>query len=260
MRLFIGLIMMVFPAVATLTACTATHTLTEPAASSPARPAAIAAPLDGPINVDGRLAETAWSHAPKYPLSRSVEESPGGQAHATEGGTVRFLWDEQNLYVGFTLIDSDVVQEDKQDQQHHYLTGDVAELFIKPAGTRHYWEFYVTPAGNRSAFFFPGRGRMGLPSTLEYDSDLRVGAASEGTLNHWQDRDRQWSAELVIPWSELRQFAQAEPIDQWHVLVGRYNYSAYLSHRELTMWPQLPFTGFHEHEFWADLRFEQPKQ
>ncbi len=224
--------------------------------SKAARPGAVAVHVADAIQLDGQLAEHAWSGAPEYALSRSVEESPGDTAYATEGATVRFLWDEQNLYLGLTLTDSDVVQENRQNQQHHYLTGDVAELFIKPAGTTHYWEFYVTPTANHTAFFFPGRGRMGLPSNLEYESQIHVAAQVDGTLNHWRDRDKQWTAEMAIPWSQFKQLGGPDP-KQWHVLVGRYNYSAYLSHRELTMWPQLPFTGFHEHEFWAALHLER---
>src|SRR5690606_11850151 len=138
------------------------------------------------------------------------------------------------------------VQESDEEQQHFYRTGDVAELFLKPEGATWYWELYVTPNGRRTAFFFPGRGRLGLPSCFEYVSSLRVAGESQGSLNDWHDRDEGWTAELAMPLRELAsQGIPLTPGQPWRILVGRYNYSRYLHAAELSMHPALPVTDFH---------------
>lgn len=205
------------------------------------------------ITLDGWLDEPAWEQAKEYSLGLNGPADEAGQS-ALEGGTVRLLWDDIYLYLGVTLTDSDVVQEDDRDQQHHYQTGDVLELFLKPADRSYYWEFYVTPNGRKTAFFYPGRGRLGLPSGLDYHSDLAVATQIDGTLNNWRERDKGWTAEMRVPLDELtRQGIEFGPGASWQVLIGRYNYSAYLPNRELSMFPPQPVFAFHMHEHWADL-------
>lgn len=98
-------------------------------------------------------------------------------------------------------MDRDVVQEEDSDQQHHYRTGDVVELFLKPKEAPYYWEFYPTPQGRRTVFFAPSRGRFGLPSNLpvSYDGQVRVAASVDGTINDWQSPDVGWCAEISVP-------------------------------------------------------------
>lgn len=138
---------------------------------------------DEPITLDGQLGELVWRLAPAYPLVLPADRERDGVRTPQEQGTVRFAWDTTHFYAAFDFADRDIVQESDEDQQHHYRTGDVAELFLKPVGAAHYWEFYVTPNGRKTAFFYPSRGRVGLPSALNYSSRLRVAAQVNGTIN-----------------------------------------------------------------------------
>ena len=170
-----------------------------------------------PPALDGRLDDPAWSQTPAYALHR-----PGpSDAPPSEGGEVRLLWDERRLYVGARLVDSDVVQTCLEDHQHHYRTGDVLELFLKPENPRNatcYWECYVTPAGNRTAFFFATRG---APIEVQCDTGLTVAAAVQGTLNDRSDRDRGWSAVMAVPIADLTSRGAAfGPGAAWRILVG----------------------------------------
>jgi hypothetical protein len=206
-----------------------------------------------PFTLDGRLEEQAWRDAPPHPLTRLGDQSP-----LEEPGTVRFAWDDEHFYAAFDLVDRDVVQEATEDQQHHYRTGDVAELFLKPAERPHYWEFYVTPNGLKTAFFYPGRGRLGLPSALQYTSGIRVAAHVDGSLNDWGDTDRGWTAEVAIPLAELSAAGvRFAPDVAWTAAAGRYNFGVHLNHVELSSFP--PMTrNFHQHESWAPLVIESP--
>ena len=71
----------------------------------------------------------------------------------TENENVKIIWDNKYIYVGAKLYDSDIVQESNEDWGHHYRTGDVMEVFLKPNGKRNYWEIYTTPNSKKTAFF-----------------------------------------------------------------------------------------------------------
>ena len=178
-----------------------------------------------PIILDGRIDENVWRNAPAYSLGLPADETTRGN-RLSEPGHAKFTWDDQCFSAAFDFSDSDVVQESNSDQAHHYRTGDVAELFLKPRSESWYWEFYVTPNGLKSAFFFPGRGRAGLPSCFDYESTIQVAAHVDGTLNNWLERDTGWTATMMIQRREFSRFGiPLDPEIEWQILVGRYNYS-----------------------------------
>jgi len=210
-----------------------------------------------PISPDGCLDKPIWRQAPAYELNLSKDKQAEGQ-HLHEKAQVRFAWDSEHFYLGATLEDSDVLQEDNRDQQYHYQTGDVLELFLKPVDQTYYWELYVTPNGLKTSLFFPGRGRLGLRSALAYQCGLRVAARVDGQLNDWHTRDRGWSAEMALPLRDLE--AQGVPLRPgvpWKVFIGRYNYSRFLPNVELSMYPAVSKTNYHLHEEWDLLHLRQ---
>ena len=223
--------------------------------AKPPPPAVMAATYTAtPIVVDGKLDEAVWQTAHVYSLAFSPAQIAEGKT-LMEPGEVRLAWDDQNLYVAVKYRDSDVVAEGKEDQLHHYKFGDLAELFLKPENETWYWELYVTPAGKKTSFWFPGRGRLGLESAYDYTCGLRVGAQCQGTLNNWQDKDTCWTGEMAMPIKDLT--ARGErfgPGAAWRIMVSRYNYSRYLSWSELSITPQLSMPNYHLLEDYAVLQ------
>lgn len=206
-----------------------------------------------PVALDGKLDDSIWKSAPSYPLAFS-QTTATTQSGPQDTGSVQFAWDEEFFYAAFSFRDEDVVQESDKDQEHLYLTGDLAELFLKPEDGTWYWELYAAPNGAKTAFFFPGRGRLGLPSGFKYQSGLRTSATFDGTLNDWKDRDTGWTAEMAIPRKELAQAGiPLDPAHPWRIFVGRYNYSRYLPFKELSMMPSLSVENYHLYEEWAHL-------
>lgn len=208
------------------------------------------------ITLDGKLDEAVWQGAEVYQTNLSLDRQDNGDS-VIEGGTVRFAWDDTNLYVAIDFVDSDVVAEGTEDQLHHYQFGDLAEVFVKPVDQSWYWELYATPRGNKTTFFFPSKGLLGLPSCFEYQfkkDQLQVAAQINGTLNDYSDRDTNWTAEFVIPISELTSRGEKfGPGTEWTIFVGRYNYSYYLKAAELSMAPALPATSYHLTDNYAKL-------
>lgn len=212
-----------------------------------------------PIEVDGKLDEGVWSTAKRYPLSLSQDKLGEGEV-LIDGATVQLAHDQDYLYVAVNYQDSDVVAEGEADHEHHYQLGDVAEVFIKPRRESWYWEMYVTPKGHKTAFFFPGRGRLGIPSHfLGADIDLEVAAQVNGTLNEWKDRDTGWTGEMRFSKADFSEVGVPFTADEaWSILVSRYNYSRYLSYKELSMCPPLSKTNYHHYEGYADLVLDPP--
>ena len=207
-----------------------------------------------PVKIDGVLDDEAWKTATVYRLSLGKDRAAVDDAVLVEAGEARLAWDDTHFYVAIMFHDSDVVAEGKEDQLHHYKLGDLVELFLKPDDQTWYWELYATPAGKKTSFWFPGRGRLGVPSGFEYQCGLRVAATCKGTLNNWQDKDTSWTAEMAMPIKDLT--ARGEkfaPGAKWRILVSRYNYSRYLSHSELSMTPQLSKTNYHLYEEYGAL-------
>ena len=220
-----------------------------------------------PIKLDGKLDENAWAMAPAYSLvlplksfsglPESMQKTLGDTIH--EKGIVKLLWDDNYLYIGAELGDSDVMQEGKDDQTHLYTTGDLIEVFLKPAGENYYWEIYGTPNNKKSWFFFPSRGRIMFPGCSSYlPKDFNVAATVDGTLNNWRDRDKGWTIELAIPIKELTAYgAKFDNSANWTILLARYNYSAYLQKPELSAYPRLSCVNFHIYEEYAKLHLEK---
>ena len=210
---------------------------------------------DTPIVVDGRLDEPVWGRTDVYTMNLADDRSAEA-AEIEENGRVRLAWDDEYFYVGVEFDDSDIVAEGENDQLMHFKLGDVCELFLKPAEKTWYWELYVTPLGKKSSFWFPGRGRMGLPGNFKYECGLDVAAQCEGTLNNWADTDKCWTAEMAVPVRDLT--AHGEDFSagaDWRILVARYNYGRYLKcyGAELTMTPKLSRTRYHLLEEYAIL-------
>ena len=57
------------------------------------------------IAVDGRLSEPAWEQA--VPATDFIQKFPNNGAPSTERTEVRFLYDDDNLYVGVICFDSE---------------------------------------------------------------------------------------------------------------------------------------------------------
>ena len=178
-----------------------------------------------------------------------------------ESGSVRLLHDAHFLYVGFDMVDSELVAQGTEDDLEHYQLGDVAEVFLKPSGQTWYWEFHATPRQRVSTYWFPGRRRPGLNAGSAHMKPpfIKVATHLQGTLNNEKDRDKGWSVEIAIPLSKLDRFGDLKELKKgWTILCARYNYTRYrrqASGPELSSAPALPEPNFHLVHEYAPLVF-----
>jgi hypothetical protein len=212
-----------------------------------------------PIKLDGSLDDPAWQSAEVYPMYLPGDMTKQDY-EPVESGEVRLAWDDNYFYVGVKYYDSDIVAEGKKDQLPHYQLGDLCEVFLKNDSFTWYWELYGTPLGKKTNYFFPGWGRLGLPSMSDYKSGLKVAAQVKGTVNNWKDKDESYTVELAMPIKDLTALGGAfAPGEPWRILVARYNYSRYIKKQgpELSTSPNLSAANYHLIKEYARLCIEK---
>ena len=198
-----------------------------------------------PVVIDGKLDDPVWKVAPWYRLGYSKDRQAKGEV-VKDGGRIRLSWDAEFLYLAADFVDHDVIATCNEDEAHHYQTGDVCELFLRPQTAEHYWEMYVTPGGRKTTFYLPKFMEIAPRDT--YTSGLRVAAQVSGTLNDRSDRDCGWTGEMAVPINDLTVHGDSfGPDARWQIFIGRYNYN--LQHAgskpELSMTPPLSKTSYH---------------
>ena len=104
--------------------------------------------IQDPVTVDGRLEEPQWNLA--EPARDFYQQVPDEGALTTEPTEVRFLYDEENLYVGALLYDDDVDQvvTNELTRDFRYRNGDAFSLVLDTFhDKRNTVSFATNPAG-----------------------------------------------------------------------------------------------------------------
>ncbi len=208
----------------------------------------------GPIRVDGRLDEPSWKAAPRsQPFVDIVTGEP-----AWFDTRVALLWDDEHLYLGFTIEETDVWATLTKRDSKIYEDNDI-EVFI--AGKDAYYEFQINALDTiyevfwiwkdalKSGSLYYGRPEFN-PETqrvmilsgvgghvhprgerwgfLDWDlPGLRHAVQIDGTLNRRNHTDRGWTVELAFPWKGLELLADGRSIppkdgDVWRIDCSRF--------------------------------------
>ncbi|MGD8277469.1 MAG: carbohydrate binding family 9 domain-containing protein, partial [Gemmatimonadota bacterium] len=156
------------------------------------RPTVQAAPALAPIEVDGALTETAWQEVIPAASFRQIEPDEGEPA--TQRTEVRFLYDEEALYVGARMYDTEgasgvVSRLFRRDGDFECdLLQIVFDTFHDHLGRT---TFIVNPAGVKGDQL--GLGGANPDESWDPVWDVATAIDSLG-----------WTAELRIPFSQLR--------------------------------------------------------
>ncbi len=143
-----------------------------------------------PPNVDGRLDEPAWDRVPA--ITRLIQRNPDEGEVVSESTTVRFVYTDKDLYVGFRGYDSGrpygrLVRRDQR------TAADYFNLFIDSFyDRRQAFEFAINPSGARRDVFIYNDGR-GRDESWDPVYDWATSVDSLG-----------WVVEMRIPFSQLR--------------------------------------------------------
>ena len=173
-----------------------------------------------PIRIDGRLDDLAWSAATPATSFRQLDPKEGETA--TERTELRVAYDDEALYVGFRLLDSEPARVVRRlsRRDDYSKDADLVRLYLDPqldhlTGV----QFELTAAGVQS------------DAVLFNDSwdDSSWDAVWESAVS--QD-EQGWSAEIRIPFSQLR-FSAGE-----HQIWG-INASRFIQRKNETDWLEL---------------------
>jgi hypothetical protein len=152
-------------------------------------PVATALRIVESIRVDGRLDEEAWSRA--TPVTDFTQMDPDEGRPASERTEIRFLFDDDALYVGARMYDSQPVTTRLARRDQWMLSDWLTVIFDSYHDHRTAYGFEVNPSGVR-------RDQSRTSTGSEDDSWDPVWQVAT-TID-----DEGWTAEMRIPFSQLR--------------------------------------------------------
>jgi hypothetical protein len=179
----------------------------------------------GSIEIDGKLDEESWIHAPW--TQKFVDIEGYLQSAPYYDTKVKMLWDEQYFYIGAELIEPHVWGTLTERDAVIFYDNDF-EVFIDPNGDTHdYYELEINALGTVWDLFLikPYRDWHSVAVDSWDIQGLKSAIFIDGTLNDPSDIDRGWYVELAIPWKVLEECAYQkippQEGDYWRVNFSR---------------------------------------
>jgi hypothetical protein len=159
------------------------------------------------ITLDGRLDEPIWAQAPV--AGDFFQKLPSNGAPASERTEARFVYDDDNLYIGVVCYDSQpdklLIKDLRED--FDFGTTDLLQIFIDSIHDRRSgFTFVVNPAGARRDSQVSTSGGANQDWDGVWDAKVSTG-------------DDAWFIEFAIPFKTLRFSGAAE--QEWGVNLSR---------------------------------------
>lgn len=177
----------------------------------------------GAITVDGQLTEAEWTLG--VPATEFVQQQPVENVPATEKSEVRFLYDDEHLYIGGTFYEDDmdriVVNELRRDFSP--LDGDLVVVNLDTFNDRlNAYNFQTNPA-------------CALRDSQSYDDGRNINPNFDAAWTCRSSRsERAWHFEQAIPFKQLR-FPRSDR-QVWGLNIRRL-----IRHKnENTFWSHIP--------------------
>lgn len=192
-----------------------------------------AGPVTGPVVLDGRLDEPAWSLA----VTASELSVLGTRSPAPRPTTFKFLYTADALLVGVecqTLMGGRKVMAKPAIKEHDgpVFSDESIELYLQPASSSAYYHFAV----NSAAAQYEGKGM------------------DNGWNGEWTARTSEselgWQLEISIPYKTLGVDTPPKPGDVWRFNVCRND----RTHQKYETWAEV-VGGFHDPQHFGPLQF-----
>tara|TARA_B110000211_G_C14081399_1_gene554681 strand:+ start:1032 stop:1793 length:762 start_codon:yes stop_codon:yes gene_type:complete len=214
------------------------------------------------VTIDGNLNE--WGAIPK--TSSFSNHSTG--AKGTAGVFAQMMWDDNNLYIAFTVTDSDITANHVNQDDNLFDNDDLVEMFFDFDGTgKNYLELGVSATGVNYDFNItcPGTGGCG-----SWNSDgiwditgLDSKTIFNGTINNNSDVDTGYTVEIKIPLSSLSNmiggnYTTVQEGTTWRGNLFTINYdtgAGKLAGTDFLSWSNVGSHGFHQPPQFATFTF-----
>lgn len=208
-------------------------------------------PSGASITIDGVLSEPAWAAAATTgPFVDVGSGSPNPRIPVQ--GSVRLLWDEHFLYVGFDVVDATLrggFPADAKDP--HLWERDTVEIMTDPDGdgdNKDYYEIQINPQNlvfdsQFDDYNRPNGGGRGPFGHEEWTAALESVVKLDGTLDDDGDKDKGYVVEAKIPWASFSKAKSAPPVkgSTW-----RMNFYAMQNNGGVAWSPILGMGNFHK--------------
>lgn len=174
----------------------------------------------GPVQVDGRIDESAWAAAPVVGDFVFTWWNDGdGQRQPTEA---RMLWDDKYLYVSFHCFDRDI-QANRTTRDSDVYRDDCVEVFASPE--MDHPENYFNLEMNALGTTLDNYRMHGVKPESDWNPDgILVAVSIAGSLNDASDTDQAWSLEVAVPFALFQHVLKdghPHPGDQWRLNLNR---------------------------------------
>ena len=226
------------------------RTLAVDLSRAPAPPGTIYIPrATGPIAIDGVANEPSWATAVASPEFQLAEGSPETVGKAT----AKMTWDDDNLYVYVSILDTDIVSEYKKHDDPLWKADDV-EIFIDADNNRRgYVELQVNPNNATFDSWFAGVKTAGpnAGGDPSWESGMVTAVKLHNTTEPG-DTDVGWEAEIAIPWAAVKGRDDKMNVrlppqvgDKWRLNVVRVDSTTGNKSQSASSWNRITYSDFH---------------
>jgi hypothetical protein len=177
--------------------------------AAPALKVANAVRINGVVHIDGKLDDAQWKSA--TPISDFIQKDPVEGAAPSDSLEVRFLYDDDALYVGTRVVSKDpgriqapVSRRDNISQAEHIWVS-----FDSYRDRRTAYSFGITASGVRGDWYHPS------------DSETEIDLSFDPVWEAAADRNATgWTSEMRIPFSQLR--FNAADVQHWGLNIDHW--------------------------------------
>jgi hypothetical protein len=182
---------------------------------------------DVKLAIDGKLDEDAWKSARMAGPFVDVRSGKPNTSFPVNG-SVKLLWNDEALFLGFDVKDPDVVGGFKKGEKDpHLWEKDCVEIMVDPDGdgdNKDYYEIQINP---QNLVFDSQFDEYNQPKTepkgpfghQDWSAKLTSAVTIEGTLDKSDDKDVGYVVEVMLPWKSFSKAKQLppKPGDRWRV-------------------------------------------
>lgn len=156
-----------------------------------------------PLDIDGKLDESAWQAAPWTDEFVDIEGDKRPKPRLTT--RAKMLWDDQYFYIAAELKEPHVWATLTEHDAVIFQDNDF-EVFVDPDGDNHdYFEFEINALNTGWDLYLPKPYKDGGSADNGWEIiGLKKAVHVSGTLNEPSDTDEGWTVELAIPWSAFQ--------------------------------------------------------
>jgi hypothetical protein len=219
-----------------------------------------------PIKIDGKLDEPAWKTAPSTGMFVNTMTGEPAQPK-TEA---KLLWDNQNLYLAFENVDTDVWGT-LSERDSKLWTQEMDEVMIDANGDgKGYIELQVAPNGTIFDTYLPTYRKYEDsldPKRKPYDwnSKLKAAVKVDGTLNKRDDQDKGWTVEMALPLADVNGLdsngVKVPPAlgDKWRLNMFRMDSPKDAKAQTALGWSAPMISDFHQLDRFGEIVFVDEK-